>query len=95
MGTRIASLVFVSDHATLVYNTFKCDPITGATERTQSRREYTGENNSAQVRAFAIKCLGSAAEHCVALEVAPGLYSVELPSPDDAKAEAPKAAKGK
>jgi len=84
MGTRVAALAFVADKATFVYNTFKCDPLTGATERTQSRREYLGENNSAAVRAFAIKTLGDAAQHCVALEVAPGLFSVELPSPEDA-----------
>ena len=89
MGTRVASLVFVADKATLVYNTFKCDPLTGATERTQSRREYLGENNSAAVRAFAIKTLGEAAQHCIAVEVAPGMYSVELPDASDAPAAKP------
>jgi len=96
MGTRIAALSFVGTEATFVYNTRKPDPANE--ERTilcAARREYTGENTSAAVRAFAIKMLGSKAEHCVAVEAAPGLFSVELPSPDDAKTEAPKAAKGK
>ena len=84
MGTRIAALAFVGQNATLVYNTFKCDPMTGLTERTQSRREYLGENNSASVRAFALKVMGSGTEQCVAVEAAPGLYSIELPEAGDA-----------
>ena len=85
MGTRIAALSFVGTEATFVYNTRKVDPNDETrTVLSQARREYKGENTSAAVRAFAMKIIGEKAEHCVAVEAAPGLYSIELPSPDDA-----------
>ena len=88
MGTRIAALVSVGSESTFVYNTRKVDPNNeDRTIASQSRREYLGENTSAAVRAFAIKILGAKAEHCVAVEAAPGLYSIELPDAGDAPAK--------
>lgn len=88
MGTRIATLSFVGNEATFTYNTRKVDPNDETrTVLSQARREYKGENTSAAVRAFAMKIIGEKAEHCVAVEAAPGLYSIELPSPDDAPAK--------
>jgi len=93
MGTRIAALSFVGTEATLTYNTRKVDPNDETrTVVSQARREYSGENSSAAVRVFAIKIMGSKAEHCVAVEAAPGLFSIELPEAGDPPAKAKKTA---
>ena len=85
MATRLALLGFVGPQATLVFNTFKVNPQnpSGTSIPSQARREYLGENTSAAVRAFALKCMGKVAELSVAREVEPGLYSIELPEPSD------------
>lgn len=92
MATRLALLGFVGPQATLIFNTHKVNPAnpSGPTIPAQSRREYLGENTSSAVRAFALKCLGAVAEHAVAREVEPGLYSIELPEAGDAPVRAPK-----
>lgn len=86
MATRLALLGFVGSQATLIFNGFKVNPAnpSGPSIAVQSRREYLGENTSAAVRSFALKCLGATAEHAVAREVEPGLYSIELPEAGDA-----------
>ena len=90
-STRIGLLGFVGAQATLVFNTFKLNPENpgGAPVPSQARREYLGDNTSAAVRAFALKIMGKVAEHAVAREVEPGLYSIEVSTPDE------KPAKGK
>lgn len=93
MAHRLGILGFVGAEATLITNGYKVNPAnpSGPSLVSQMRREYKGENTSAAVRAFAVKVIGAAAEHSVAREVEPGLYSIELPEPTDT----PKAAKGK
>lgn len=82
---RIAALTFVGASATLVFNSFKADPITGEVSQAQSRREYMGENTAGAVSAFARKVLGRGAESASAVEVAPGMYSIETPDAGKAK----------
>jgi hypothetical protein len=92
MATRLALLGFVGSQATLIFNTFKVNPEnpSGPAIPSQARREYLGENTSSAVRAFALKCMGKVAEHAVAREVEPGLYSIEFPEAGDAPVKAPK-----
>jgi hypothetical protein len=92
MAHRLGILAFVGSEATLITNGYKVNPAnpSGPALVSQMRREYKGENTSAAVRAFALKVIGASAEHSVAREVEPGLYSIELPEAGDAPVKAPK-----
>ena len=88
---RIAVVAFVGSQATCVFNGYKVNPEdpSGPAIASQSRREYTGENNADQALSFARKVCGLKSDaKAHALRVADGIYSIET-------GEAPAPAKSK